>query len=63
MKITSPGAAGGEVTGSCYSAQTKHARILADCRLFQGGKKSEALNRPPDAPNRKCAAVILTHER
>ncbi len=61
MKITPIGAAGGEVTGSCYSVQTAHARILVDCGLFQGGKKSEALSKPPLAPNRKCDAVILTH--
>ena len=61
MKITPIGAAGGEVTGSCYSVQTKGARILVDCGMFQGGKKSEALNRPPISPNRKLDAVILTH--
>jgi metallo-beta-lactamase family protein len=61
MKITLVGAAGGEVTGSCYSVQTKQTRILVDCGLFQGGKKSEALNRPPTAPNRKLDAVLLTH--
>lgn len=61
MKITLIGAAGGEVTGSCYSVQTKEARILVDCGLFQGGKKSEALNRPPITPNRKLDAVLLTH--
>jgi metallo-beta-lactamase family protein len=61
MKINVIGAAGGEVTGSCYSVQTKQARILVDCGLFQGGKKSEALNRPPTTPNRKLDAVLLTH--
>jgi metallo-beta-lactamase family protein len=61
MKISLIGAAGGEVTGSCYSVQTKQARILVDCGLFQGGKKSEALNRPPTSPNRKLDAVLLTH--
>ena len=61
MKITLTGAAGGEVTGSCYSVQTEHARILVDCGLFQGGKKSEALNRPPTTPNRRLDAVLLTH--
>src|ERR1044072_6734704 len=61
MKITLIGAAGGEVTGSCYSVQTKQARILIDCGLFQGGKKSESLNRPPTAPNRTLDAVVLTH--
>src|SRR6516164_2605642 len=61
MRIKVIGAAGGEVTGSCYSVQTKEARILVDCGLFQGGKKSEALNRPPTTPNRTLDAVILTH--
>ena len=61
MKIRIIGAAGGEVTGSCYSVQTKDARILVDCGLFQGGKKSEALNRPPTTPNSKLDAVLLTH--
>ena len=61
MKITLVGAAGGEVTGSCYIVETKQARILVDCGLFQGGKKSEALNRPPTTPNRKLDAVLLTH--
>ena len=61
MKIRIIGAAGGEVTGSCYSIETKQARILVDCGLFQGGKKSEALNRSPTSPNRKLDVVILTH--
>src|SRR6201987_5379224 len=61
MNIRLIGAAGGEVTGSCYSVQAKQARILVDCGLFQGGRKSEALNRPPTAPNRRLDAVILTH--
>lgn len=61
MKITIIGAAGGEVTGSAYLVQTKNARVLVDCGLFQGGKKSEALNRPPAQPNRKLDAVVITH--
>jgi metallo-beta-lactamase family protein len=61
MKITLIGAAGGEVTGSGYIVETKQARILLDCGLFQGGKKSEALNRPPTASNRTLDAVLLTH--
>lgn len=61
MKITLVGAAGGEVTGSCYIVQTKQTRVLVDCGLFQGGKKSETLNRPPTAPNRRLDAVLLTH--
>src|ERR1700745_3336711 len=61
MKISIIGAAGGEVTGSGYIVQTKQARVLVDCGLFQGGKKSEALNGPPKTPNRKAAEVVLTH--
>jgi metallo-beta-lactamase family protein len=61
MKITLLGAAGGEVTGSCYIVQTRTARIMVDCGLFQGGRRSEALNRPPSAPNRRLDAVLVTH--
>jgi metallo-beta-lactamase family protein len=61
MKIRLIGAAGGEVTGSCYSVHTKGARILVDCGLFQGGKKSEGLNKPPTTPDKKLDAVLLTH--
>src|SRR5215475_7276887 len=61
MKITIVGAAGGEVTGSAYYVQTKKASVLVDCGLFQGGKKSEALNRPPTTPKQKIDAVLLTH--
>jgi metallo-beta-lactamase family protein len=61
MKITIIGAAGGEVTGSAYMVQTKTSRVLVDCGLFQGGKRSEALNRPPTQPNRKLDAVLITH--
>jgi metallo-beta-lactamase family protein len=32
-----------------------------DCGLFQGGKRSEALNRPPTGPKQKLDAVLLTH--
>ncbi len=61
LKIIPVGAAGGEGTGACYNVQTKNARILEDCGLFQGGKKSEALNRPPIAPKCKVDAVLLAH--
>lgn len=61
MKITIVGAAGGEVTGSAYYVQTKEASVLVDCGLFQGGKKAEALNRPPTTPKQKIDAVLLTH--
>jgi metallo-beta-lactamase family protein len=61
MRITLVGAAGGEVTGSAYYVQTKQASVLVDCGLFQGGRKSEALNRPPTTPKQKIDAVLLTH--
>lgn len=49
MKITFHGAAGGEVTGSAYRVQTRNARVLVDCGMFQGGRESAAKNRPPAA--------------
>jgi metallo-beta-lactamase family protein len=61
MKITIVGAAGGEVTGSAYYVHTQHSSVLVDCGLFQGGRKSEALNRPPTGPKQKLDAVLLTH--
>jgi len=61
MNIKILGAAGGEVTGSAYYVQTKQASVLVDCGLFQGGKKAEALNRPPTTPKQKLDAVLLTH--
>lgn len=61
MKIRVIGAAGGEVTGSAYMVETRSARVLVDCGMFQGGRKSEALNRPPAKPDSKLDAVVLTH--
>ena len=61
MKIKCIGASGGEVTGSCYLIETKRARIMLDCGMFQGSRKSEALNRPPVRPNLRLDAVLLTH--
>jgi metallo-beta-lactamase family protein len=61
MNITVVGAAGGEVTGSAYYVQTRQAGVLVDCGLFQGGKKSEALNRLPTSATQKIDAVLLTH--
>lgn len=61
MKITIAGAAGGEVTGSAYYVQTARGRVLVDCGQFQGGRKSEALNRPPAGARLKLDAVLLTH--
>ena len=61
MKITVVGAAGGEVTGSAYFVQTKKGNVLIDCGQFQGGKKSEALNKPPTTARHKIDAVLITH--
>src|SRR3974390_1861389 len=62
MHIKVIGAAGGEVTGSAYMVETKKARVLVDCGMFQGGKRSESLNRPPANPGKKhLDAVLLTH--
>ena len=61
MKITVIGAAGGEVTGSAYIVQTKQARVIVDCGMFQGSRKSESLNRPPANPNTRLDSVLLTH--
>src|SRR6185369_8350763 len=42
--------------------ETKSARLLVDCGLFQGGKQAEALNRLPARTRvNKLDAVLLTH--
>jgi metallo-beta-lactamase family protein len=61
MKINVIGAAGGEVTGSAYYIRTRQTAILIDCGMFQGGKKSESLSRPPASATQKLDAVLLTH--
>jgi metallo-beta-lactamase family protein len=43
MKLTFLGAAR-EVTGSCYLVETKQARVLIDCGMFQGCEFCEARN-------------------
>jgi len=60
MKITILGAGGGEVTGSCYLVQTKSARVLVDCGMFQGGKRADTLNRAA-LPAKGLDAVLITH--
>jgi metallo-beta-lactamase family protein len=61
MKIHFHGATG-DVTGSAYHVITKHASILVDCGMFQGGKKEKARNRRPDKlEGGKLDAVLLTH--
>ena len=49
LKITLLGAAGGEVTGSCYLLETASAKVLVDCGMFQGSAASENWNRIPTA--------------
>ena len=46
MNLISAGAAG-TVTGSCHMLELAGKRILIDCGLFQGGRKTEALNYEP----------------
>jgi metallo-beta-lactamase family protein len=60
MKITTLGASGGEVTGSAYLVETKSARVLVDCGLFQGGQRADALNRA-ELPVSQLDAVLITH--
>jgi metallo-beta-lactamase family protein len=62
MKIKLFGAAGGEVTGSCYLVKTEKSAILIDCGMFQGGRDSEAKNLLPEgARPQDVQAVLLTH--
>jgi len=61
MKIYFHGATG-DVTGSAYHVVTKHASILVDCGMFQGGKKEKAKNRSAaKLEGGKLDAVVLTH--
>jgi metallo-beta-lactamase family protein len=62
MKITVRGAGGGEVTGSAYLVQTRDAKVLVDCGLFQGTRKVENYNRMPKKGDfEKLDSVVLTH--
>ncbi|HYW72253.1 MAG TPA: MBL fold metallo-hydrolase [Pyrinomonadaceae bacterium] len=61
MKIHFHGATG-DVTGSAYHVVTKHASILVDCGMFQGGAKEKAKNRrDAKLEGGKVDAVLLTH--
>ena len=61
MKIQFHGATG-DVTGSAYHVMTKHANVLVDCGMFQGGKKEKAKNRrEAKLEGGKLDAVLLTH--
>jgi metallo-beta-lactamase family protein len=61
MKITTLGAAGGEVTGSSYLVQSKTACVLVDCGMFQGGAHAESLNRAPVDNSCGLSAILITH--
>jgi len=61
MKIHFHGATG-DVTGSAYHLVTRHASILVDCGLFQGGRIERARNRrEAKLDGGKLDAVLLTH--
>src|SRR5215471_20186231 len=61
MKIHFHGATG-DVTGSAYHIVTKHASILIDCGMFQGGKAEKEKNRRnAKLEGGKLDAVLLTH--
>ncbi len=61
MKIHFHGATG-DVTGSAYHVVTKHASVLVDCGMFQGGRKEKAKNRrKAELEGGKLDAVLLTH--
>ena len=62
MNIKILGAAGGEVTGSCYLIETSSARILVDCGLFQGSRGADDLNASlPVEQIDSLDAVVVTH--
>jgi metallo-beta-lactamase family protein len=62
MEIKVLGAAGGEVTGSCYVVTTDQARVLIDVGMFQGNSLSESKNRiSPSAKPSSLDAILLTH--
>lgn len=61
MKIYFHGATG-DVTGSAYHVKTKHASVLVDCGLFQGGKEDRVKNRQrAKLESGNLDAVVLTH--
>jgi metallo-beta-lactamase family protein len=61
MRITFLGATG-TVTGSRYLVETKRARVLLDCGLFQGWRALRERNwRAPTFDPRELDAVVLTH--
>lgn len=50
------------VTGSCYLIETKQAKILVDCGMFQGGREHKERNEAPfNFSPETIDAVLLTH--
>ncbi len=61
MKIHFHGAAG-DVTGAAFQLTTERASMLVDCGLYQGGRRTTALNRKiPRLARRHVDAVLVTH--
>ena len=58
-RLTFLGAAG-EVTGSCFLVETPRARILVECGLCQGERRTRNAQRFPFDP-RGLDALLLTH--
>ncbi|MDH5247136.1 MAG: MBL fold metallo-hydrolase, partial [Betaproteobacteria bacterium] len=54
--------AAGEVTGSCYRVETRRARFLVECGMFQGGRDADDKNAAAlDFDVRSIDFVVITH--
>ena len=54
--------AAGEVTGSCHILRVGKSRVLLDCGMIQGGRRSEERNAEPfPFSASKIDAVVLSH--
>ena len=61
MRIFFFGAAG-QVTGSCFLVETKRARVLVDCGMFQGSNFNEGRNHDAfEFDPKTIDAVFVTH--
>jgi metallo-beta-lactamase family protein len=60
VKLSFLGAAG-EVTGSCYLAETGGLKFLIDCGMFQGGRLTRRRNERFGFAPREIAFVLLSH--
>ena len=50
------------MTGSCYVLETPQGKLMVDCGLYQGGRRTEARNRLPfNHSPREVRWVLLTH--